>query len=256
MRALITGASAGIGEALARHCAMKNHDLILVARRKARLEALAYELNAEWGVEVDVFDCDLGEADAARELFARTEEAGLQVDLLINNAGLGQSGDLAEMDLDRITMMMRVNIEALTQLTRLYLPAMIARGEGRVLNVGSVAGFPPGPGMAVYYATKAYVYSLTEALVEELKGTGVTITNLAPGATDTEFQSRADIEKSLLFAVGVLDAEAVAKYGYEAMMRGKALAIPGLSNKLSARTIPLVPRRLIRKITRRINSDA
>lgn len=256
MRALITGASAGIGEALARLFAADGHDVVLVARRRERLEALAAELREAHDIEAEVLACDLAEPGAAGALFERAEQAGLEeVDFLVNNAGLGQNGAFSEADPGLLTTMMRVNMEALTLLTRAFLPGMLERDRGRILNVGSTAGFQPGPGMAVYYATKAFVYSFTDALVEELRGTGVTVTNLAPGATETEFQVHAEMEQTLLFAAGVMSAEQVAQAGYEGMMRGKSLVIPGASNKLTSWGVPFLPRALTRRIVRRINDS-
>ena len=191
--ALITGASAGIGEALAKRFASDHHGVILVARRKQKLEQLAYDLREIHGVQAHVFECDLSEPGAATALKARLDEADLEVEFLVNNAGLGQNGLFHELDASRMSAMLQVNVTALTELTRVFLPEMVARKRGRILNVGSVAGFQPGPRMAVYYATKAYVLSLTEALVEELRGSGVTITNLSPGATESEFSEGAEM---------------------------------------------------------------
>lgn len=254
MLAMITGASAGIGAELAHLFAADKHDLILVARREEKLEEIANTLRDKHGVMVHVLASDLGVPGAANELFDAVEELGLEVDALVNNAGLGQSGPFAESEMGMLATMLHVNITALTELTRLFLPGMIARDRGHIMNVGSTAGFQPGPGMAVYYATKAYVYSFTEALVEELKESKVTITNLAPGATDTEFQDRAGIADSLLFAAGVMDAKAVAKAGYNGMLSGTSLVVPGLKNKVGASTVHLVPRPVIRKIVSKINS--
>jgi len=178
----------------------------------------------------------------------------LEVDALVNNAGIGQNGPFAESETGTLATMLHLNITALTELTRLFLPAMIARDRGHIMNVGSTAGFQPGPGMAVYYATKAYVYSFTEALVEELKDSKVTITNLAPGATNTEFQDRAGIADTLLFAAGVMDAKSVAKAGYQGMLSGTSLVVPGIKNKVGAKTAHLVPRPVIRKLVSKINS--
>lgn len=254
MLAMITGASAGIGAELAHLFAADKHDLILVARREEKLEEIAKTLQDKHGVEVHVFASDLGVPGAAHELFEAIEEKGLEVDALVNNAGIGQNGPFAKSETGTLATMLHLNITALTELTRLFLPAMIARDRGHIMNVGSTAGFQPGPGMAVYYATKAYVYSFTEALVEELKDSKVTITNLAPGATNTEFQDRAGIADTLLFAAGVMDAKSVAKAGYQGMLSGTSLVVPGIKNKVGAKTAHLVPRPVIRKLVSKINS--
>ncbi len=256
MLALITGASSGIGEELARCFAADSHDLILVARREEKLAALADEMTDTHGVEAHVISADLGIPHAAQDLFETTQGMGLEVDALANNAGIGQTGPFAESDEAMLSTMLQLNMTTLTELTRRYLPGMLARDSGYVLNVGSTAGFQPGPNMAVYYATKAYVYSFTEALVEECKGTGVTITNLSPGATDTEFQHRAGNADSLLFAMGTMTSKQVAQAGYRGLMKGKSLVVPGASNKLVAKTAGLVPRGIIRKVTAKINDEA
>lgn len=253
--ALITGASAGIGQELAKCFATDHHSVILVARRKQKLQQLAYDLREIHGVQAHVFDVDLGKPGAAKELYDKVKEADLEVDFLVNNAGIGQNGKFHELDADQMSTMINLNITALTELTRYFLPEMIERNKGRILNVGSTAGFQAGPHMAVYYATKAYVYSFTEALTEELKGTKITITNLAPGATASEFQSRAEMDNSMLFAFGAMTSEAVAKAGYKGMMKGKDLVIPGLKNKLIPISANILPRKVIRKITHRANKD-
>lgn len=253
--ALITGASAGIGMELAKCFATDHHNVILVARRKQKLEQLAYDLREIHGVSAHVFSSDLGEPGAAAQLFEEIKAADLEVDFLVNNAGIGQNGIFHELDAAQMSTMIHLNVTALTELTRYFLPAMIDRNKGRILNVGSTAGFQPGPHMAVYYATKAYVYSLTEALAEELRDTRITITNLSPGATDSEFSERADMDSTMLFALGTMSAEAVAKAGYKGMMKGKSLVIPGLKNKLVPVSANVLPRKVMRKITGRMNRD-
>lgn len=253
--ALITGASSGIGKELANLFASDHNNVVLVARRKEKLEQLAYDLREVHGVSAHVIACDLGQPNAARELFDKTQELDLVIDYLVNNAGIGQYGSFAESDEAQLMTLLNLNICALTQLTRLYLPNMIARNKGRILNVGSTAGFQPGPHMAIYYASKAYVYSFTEALVEELRGTKITVTNLAPGATNTEFQSTAEMEKSMLFAAGAATAQSVAKAGYKGMMKGKSLVVPGLRNQLLRASIPFIPREVVRRAVGRLNQD-
>ena len=252
--ALVTGASAGIGKELARCFARDGVDVILVARREERLLELADELGG-MGVTAHVVTCDLSKPDASKELVAELTERGLEVDVLVNNAGLGQYGDFARASHELVMNMVQVNVVALTQLTHLLLPGMLERGRGGVLMVGSTAGFQSGPGMAAYYATKAYVLSFTDALVEETRGTNVTVTNLSPGATYTEFQVLAEMEKSTLFAAGVATAEEVAKAGYRGLRRGDDLVVPGVKNKLTAFSSRIVPRALLRRVVRKINSD-
>ena len=253
MRALITGASAGIGEDLARCFAADKHDVVLVARRAEKLSALAAELEERHGISAEVIAHDLGEPGSAATLIKEIEERELRIDALVNNAGIGQTGPFAEADARGLETMLVLNMLTLTSLTRHFLPRFIERGFGYVLNVGSTAGFQPGPHMAAYYATKAYVYSLTEGLVEECKGTGVTITNLSPGATDTEFQHRAGNADSVLFAVGVMSSDRVARAGYKGMLKGKSLVVPGWTNKMVASTSGFVPRLIVRKVTSRLN---
>ncbi len=252
--ALVTGASAGIGKELARCFAADGVDVILVARREERLRELAQELEA-LGVQAHVLTSDLARPEAAQELVSQLEARGLEVDVLVNNAGLGQYGDFAQASHALVMNMVQVNVVALTGLTHLLLPSMIERGRGAVLMVGSTAGFQSGPGMAAYYATKAYVLSLTDALVEETRGTGVTVTNLSPGATYTEFQVHAKMEKSTLFAAGVATAEDVARAGYRGLRRGDDLVVPGVKNKLTAFSARIVPRALLRRVVRKVNSD-
>jgi len=249
--ALITGASSGIGLELAKLFARDGYELVLVARRVERLEELGRELTQRHGVRCHTISVDLADPDAAAEIVRRLESAGLAVDVLVNNAGFGVLGPLATTEPETARRMIHVNIEALTQLTRLLLPGMLARRRGRILNVASTAGFAPGPLMAVYYATKAYVISFSEALAEELRGTGVTVTVLCPGPTRTEFQEVAHMETALLFRLpGVMDAPAVARAGYAGLMRGKRMVVPGLINRALPLVIRLSPRGLVTRVAR------
>ncbi len=251
--ALVTGASAGIGKELARQFARGGHDLILTARRTDELRALAAELRTARGATAHVFPADLSDPAAPRTLFNDVTAAGLTVDVLVNNAGFGVFGPFAEADPDRLLAMLRVNVIALTELTRLLVPGMIARGRGRVLNVASTAAFQPGPLMAEYYASKAYVLSLSEALAYELRRTGVTVTCLCPGPTRTEFGSAAAMGDSKLFdGPAVMDAGPVAEAGYRGAMRGKRVVIPGLPNRLGAFATRFVPRPWLMGIVRRV----
>ena len=251
--ALITGASSGLGAEYARLFAAEGHGVALVARRRDRLEALAAELRSAHGGKVEVLPADLATADAAPSLVEEVGRLGLQVDFLVNNAGFGASGAFAELPLERELAMIQVNIASLVVLTRSLLPAMIARRSGRILNVGSTAGFPPGPFMAVYYASKAFVNSFTEALWYELKGTGVTATVSCPGATATEFAEVAGSSRSLLFRLGAANPGVVAAQGYRAMMKGKPMVIHGFKNKLTVQSLRLSPRAVARAIAASLN---
>jgi uncharacterized protein len=251
--ALVTGASAGLGRELARLAAKDGHDLVLVARRKERLEELAAELTSAHGVQVAVIAADLSDQAAPVDVAERLFAAGTRIDFLINNAGFGTCGPFSQAVLDREVEMIHLNIRALVQLTHLFLPEMLARKSGRILNVASVAGFVPGPYMATYYASKAFVLSFTEALAAELLGTGVTITASCPGPTETEFGAVAGNAKSKLFQRHVAEAAPVALHAYQAMMAGKVVAIPGLMNKLIAQSTRIAPRVWLRAIAAHLN---
>ncbi|HSQ57164.1 MAG TPA: SDR family oxidoreductase [Gemmata sp.] len=240
--ALVTGASAGIGRELARVLAA-DHDLILTARREQELHALASELSPAVS---HVFPFDLADPAAPRALFNVIHSAGLSVDVLVNNAGFGDLAPFAEADLPKMLRMIQVNVAALTELTGLFLPEMAARGRGRILNVGSVAGFQPGPFMAVYYATKAYVNSFSEALTCELEGTGVTVTCLAPGPTRSEFAAVSGMQHSRAFTVGsIADARLVAEAGVRGLRRGKRMVVTGWRNRMLLFAERFVPRGLV-----------
>jgi hypothetical protein len=246
--ALVTGASAGIGVELARLLAADGHALVLTARDEARLNRLADELRQSGSPEVRVLPADLARPDACAKIAA--ELAGAEVEILINNAGFGILGPFAQADLQKQLDLLQVNITALTQLTGLVLPGMIQRRRGRVMNVASVAAWVPGPLMATYFASKAYVLSLSLALSCECRGTGVTVTAVCPGTTQTEFFARAG---SAALARGhMMSAAAVARIGYEAMLKGKPLVVTGFINKLLAQSTRLAPRMLLaRAVDRR-----
>ncbi len=252
MTALVTGASGGIGEELARLFAADGHDLVLVARSRDKLARLAQELEGRHGVKARVVAADLARAEAPREIFEELRGAGLAVDALVNNAGVGSYGLFAETDSKSELDLLQINVVALTHLTKLFLPPMLARRRGYVMNVASTAAFQPGPLMAVYYASKAYVLSLTEALANECEGTGVVVNALCPGPTETGFVAAAGMSESKLFDRAVMDARTVAVEGYRGMLAGKAVVIPGLRNNLLARSIGLFPRGLVTKVVRRI----
>jgi short-subunit dehydrogenase len=242
--ALITGASSGIGRELAWIHAERGNDLIVVARREHELQTLAQEINAKHGTQVRVIAKDLAVATAPQEIFDEVEAAGLQVDYLINNAGFGLLGNFVERDLAATLPMIQVNIVALTALTRLFVPGMVARKQGWVLNVASVAGLMPGgPLQSVYFASKAYVISFSSGLAEELRGTNVTVTTLCPGPTETEFAKVAEMNASAVFA-NAFSARSVAEDGYNAMLKGELLKISGVpfSQKVMIPIMPLLPR--------------
>jgi uncharacterized protein len=248
--ALVTGASSGLGLELATIAARDGHDLVLVARRRDRLESIGKGLREEFGAAVTIIVRDLAESEAARVVTQEVEARGLSVDLLVNNAGLGVHGPFAEAPLDKELAMIRVNLVALTELTKRVLPGMIARGRGRILNVASTAAFQPGPLMAVYYATKAYVLSFSEAIASEVAGSGVTVTALCPGPTRTEFGKAAGMLETRLFRSPLVkDARSVAEAGYRGMKRGRRVVIPGIGNWILAEAVRFTPRRLVTAVS-------
>jgi short-subunit dehydrogenase len=247
---LITGASSGIGRELARLFASAGSDLVLVARREDRLHELSAELSSRYGVKAHVLPRDLILPHAPREIAEELQDAGVQIDVLVNNAGFGDRGEFATLPLERQTEMVQVNVAALTELTRRFLPGMIERGRGGILNVASSAAFQPGPLMSVYYATKAYALHFSEGIAEELAGTGVTVTCLCPGPTITGFGADAHMEGSLLFRMGAMPAETVARIGYDGFRAGRAIVVPGLRNKFIAFSVRLGPRAVVRKIVK------
>lgn len=251
--ALVTGASAGLGRDYARLFAIDGHDVVIVARRRDRLEELARELQGSSGVQAHVVALDLGEPDAARRLVDELQTRAIAVDYLVNNAGIGTNGPFAEADPAKQMQMIQVNVSVLVELTRLLLPDMLARGHGRILNVGSLAGFQAGPFMATYYATKAFVNSFSEALAYELSGTGVTATVSCPGATDTEFAGHAGNDTSLLFKLGATDSMTVAREGYAAMMSGQAMVVHGFTNKVMWQALRVSPRAAVVALAARMN---
>jgi uncharacterized protein len=253
--ALITGASSGIGLDLARLMA-PDFDLIITARNQSGLENIARELAAAHGNHVHVIPADLSQSEAPEQLFAEIARRGLPVDILINNAGFGSYGAFAESDHQTELDMIQVNITALTSLTKLALPGMLERKRGRIMNVASTAGFQPGPLMAVYYATKAYVIMFSEAIANELKGSGVTVTCLCPGATATKFAGRAKMEESRLFKMGAMRSEDVARIAYKGMLAGKTMVIPGVLNRAIAMSVRFSPRKLVTAISRSLQERA
>jgi uncharacterized protein len=254
--ALITGASAGLGLEFARLFAADKHDLVLVARRRDRLDALAEELAREHRVDVKVLAVDLMTAGAATQIVSELSQLGVELEFLVNNAGFGDTGAFTELTMQSQVGMLAVNVTTLTELCRAIIPGMKSRGHGRVLNIGSTAGFQPGPFMAVYYASKAYVNSFTEALSYELEGSGVTATLSCPGPTLTEFASVAGNDKSPLFKMGAMPARTVAYQAYRAMLDGDPMVIHGLMNAFSAFSVRLAPRALIRAVAAKLNQSS
>ncbi len=249
--ALVTGASAGIGLELAQRFASNGFDLIVVARRASELEALAERCRSRYDVDVHVLPMDLLVADAPAKLVQQLADAGLQVDVLVNNAGLMDMGHFASISLEHHQRLMQLNIVVLTELTHRLLPGMLARGRGRILNVASTSSFQPVPSMALYAASKAFVLSLSESLSEELVGTGVTVTALCPGVTKTEMYERAQDDYSAAQSIPDLflsDVEDVAREGFEACMDGRVVVVPGRTNQWLASVTQLSPRWLVRGI--------
>jgi hypothetical protein len=256
LTALITGASGGIGYELARLFANDHHNLVLVARNGPRLTQIADEMQRQFGVSVKSVALDLAASAAPQRLFDELKREGIAVDILVNNAGYGKLGEFAAIPVEESLGQIQLNVTALTFLTRLFLGPMLERGSGKIMNVASTAGFQPGPLMAVYYATKAYVISFSEALANELAGKGITVTCLCPGATDTGFASRAGNGKSRLFKqLAPMDAKTVALKGYRGLMAGKTLVIPGLKNWLLAESLRVSPRKLVTAISRRLMDE-
>ena len=251
--ALITGASGGIGYELAKVFAKDQYNLVLVARNAAKLTQFADELQREFGISAKAVPLDLTAASAPQSLFDQLQHDSIAVDILVNNAGYGVLGEFAKVSLEDNLGQIQLNITALTHLTRLFLGPMIERRFGKILNVASTAGFQPGPLMSVYYASKAYVISFSEALANELQGTGVTVTCLCPGATDTGFQGRAGLENTLLFKkLRPMDAKTVACDGYRGLMAGKVIVISGFRNWLLAESVRFSPRRLVTAVSRKV----
>lgn len=249
-RALITGASGGIGYELARVMAADHWDLVLAAHSGDKLSELAGQLASAYQVQVNTVPIDLAVPGVARQLFAAATAAGPPLTAVVNNAGFGLFGPFAEADPASIDQLIQLNIAALTDLTRLALPDMVARRSGYILNVASAAAFQPGPLMAIYYASKAYVLHFSEAIAEELSGSGVFVTALCPGATETGFAQRAAMEDSRLFQGGVLSAATVAQAGYRGMLSGRRVVIPGWKYKVLTTAVRFSPRTLTAKIAK------
>lgn len=251
--ALITGASSGIGYELADVFAKNNHHLILVARSTEKLQSLKNEIEQKYQVVAEFISMDLSKPNSADELFKTIQSKNLNIDILVNNAGFGDHSLFLNEDPKKIEEMILLNILTLTKLTRFFLPDMIANRRGKILNVASTAAFQPGPLMSVYYATKAYVLSFSEGLYEELKGTGVSITTLCPGPTESGFQGTANLSGvALVNTMKLPPAKEVAEFAYDNLMKGKVIAIHGLMNSVVAKSINFVPRSIVRKLVMKI----
>lgn len=253
--ALITGASSGIGRELAKIFAQKKANLILVARQTEKLEELAEEIRSDHPVSIEVITADLSQEGDVHYVFLTCQEKGLKVDYLINNAGIGSGGPFSEGSWDTYAKMLDLNIKGLTHLCHLFLPGMMERKFGRIMNVASTAGFLPGPNMAVYFASKAYVLHFTEALNMELKKSKVTVTALCPGPTDTAFQDVAEMTEAKLFqSKNLYSAQEVAEFGFKAMMNGWRVAIPGWKNMILAKTARIAPRSWVMNVAKKLNT--
>ena len=255
-RVLITGASSGIGFELAREFAKHGHPLVITATKESDLNKVASELSAEYGVEVLFVAQNLLEQGSAQQLYDALQAKGVAIEILVNNAGVGHKGLFWEQPLETQMEMIRLNVEAVVAMTRVFLPDMLAHGHGRILNTASTAGFIPAPSMAIYHATKAFVLSFSEALAIELKDTGVSLTALCPGATDTDFFVRADAVESTMFQKGnVMAPQDVAEGGYKAVMNADHVYVAGGMNKAMVASRRILPESFLAKMTEFFYSD-
>lgn len=250
---LITGASGGIGMELAEVFAKNGHDLVLLARSEEKLYQLAMRYAVNYKVHTKVIVADLTDPAAPQRVFEELKQENTVIDALINNAGIGNYGPFKEADLQVELNMLQLNIVALTHLCKLFLDQLPDGRSGKIMNVSSVAAFMAGPMMAVYYASKAYVLSFTEALKAELQGTGITVTTLCPGPTDTDFKKRANLDASSMFSkMFKEEARTVAEAGYAGLMKGKSIVLPGVKNKLLPHAVQFVPRFMLRKLVKKV----
>jgi short-subunit dehydrogenase len=249
--ALITGASGGIGYELARIHAEKGGDLILVARNNEKLTEIKNDLEGKYKTKVYIIPKDLSLHGSAYDVYNKVNDLNIEVDFLINNAGFGDFRNFVETDWPKQEKMISLNITALTHLTRLFLPQMVARGKGRIMNVASLASFSPGPTMSVYFATKAYVLSFSEALAEELRGKGISVTALCPGSTESNFHSVAN-DGNVAKERKMPSSGEVAAYGYMSMLKGRVIAVPGFMNSLMAASVRILPRSVVVSSVRKI----
>jgi len=249
--ALITGASGGIGLALANTFAKNGYGLVLIARNQQKLDAVKNDLESKYKVRVKTLAKDLGQREAAQEIFNQLNSENIEIDTLVNNAGFAEYGEFASVPSDKQLAMVNLNIYTLTALTSLFLPSMLSRTSGKILNVASTAAFQPGPYMAVYYASKAYVLSFSEALRAELKNLGIAVTALCPGPTKTDFAANSELSRSrLLKYAQSMSAERVAEAAFSGLVKNKAVVIPGFVNKFLAFGTRLMPRKLLIAISK------
>lgn len=247
--ALITGASGGLGLSFVNLFASDGYDLVLVARNGARLEEIKKDIEEKYGIKVTVIAKDLCSPDGPQEVYEATQNEGININVLVNNAGFGDFGEFYKSDISKQIRMLDLNCKALMHLCHLYLPKMIEQKSGNILNVDSIAAFQPGPLMSVYYATKAFVLSFSQALTRELKGTGVKVTALCPGPIRTNFDNAADLGESGLFKnLKVWDPDTVAQFGYKNMKKGKSLCVCGFLNKIIVFANRFAPRSLVRNM--------
>lgn len=252
---LITGATAGIGYEMSRLFAMNGYNLVIIARNQSQLQKLKQHWEDEFGVTIYAIQKDLSHPSAVEEIMDYLEEHNIEIDILINNAGFGLFGPFTETPIEQELKMIQVNIVALTQLTKCLLPNMIRKKRGKILNVASIAAFQSGPLMAVYYATKAYVLSFSEALTNELADHGVLVSVLCPGPTNTQFEKRANLKQSKLSKRNLMYPEEVAKIAFRQFMKGKTLIVPGATNWILVRSSRLLPRKMVTGIVRRIQNE-
>jgi short-subunit dehydrogenase len=253
--ALITGASSGIGLELARVFAKNHINLALTARSEGKLQEIKLELENDFGISVKVIVANLSEYDNAEDIYRIIKEKNIAVEYLVNNAGFGDYGFFHESDWRKQEEMINLNVTALTFLTRLFLKDMVARKSGKILNVASTAAFQPGPLMSVYYATKAFVLHFSEAIANELKGTGITVTALCPGPTESNFQNAAEMGNSQLFKRKLPTSREVAEFGFKEMMAGKTVAIHGTQNKILRQIGRFAPRKIAAAVVRKIQES-
>ena len=252
---LITGASEGIGRELAEVFAKKQYNLVLTARNEQKLKQIQIKLIHDYNIKVKIISADLALPESPQNIYDFLQKEKIHIDILINNAGFGEYGGFTEIEWQREKSMIQLNITALTELSKLFLPPMLEKNQGKIMNVASTAAFFPGPRMAVYYATKAYVLSFSEALSSEMSGKNITVTALCPGPTESQFSQRARLDSSRLFdnpLMHMMSSKEVAEYGYNALMKGKCVAIPGMSNQLFTQSTRFSPRAAVRHIIRMI----
>jgi hypothetical protein len=252
---LITGASSGIGAELAKEFAARGYNLVLVARTADRLNSLALELHSRYRVSTKVIVSDLSDRDSANIIYRELRKENTAVDILVNNAGFNVYGAFVDTDLEKELQMIQVMVTSLTHLTKLFVKDMIAKGSGRILNIGSTGSFVPGPFDAVYQASKAYILSFSEAINEELRGTGVTVTALCPGVTETEFAKRANMTGTRLFKGKAMSAASVARIGFRAVMKGKRSVVAGFMNKVLVLSIRFSPKGMLLRFARYLLSE-